>query len=97
MLIEFQFSTIFWTHCVVHILNLALKNICAARNIEVNQIIYDECSWINIIASDVFIIKKNINNHSMRLHMYLQYCDLKLLSAVETHFASILVVLKRFF
>jgi Protein of unknown function (DUF 659) len=70
MLIESQFSTIFWTHCVVHTLNLALKNICAVRNTEVNQIIYDECSWINIIASDVFIIKKIINNHSMRLHMY---------------------------
>jgi Protein of unknown function (DUF 659) len=97
MLIETQYPNIFWTPCVVHTLNLALKNICAAKNTEANQVIYDECSWINIIASDVFVIKNFINNHSMLLHMYLQCCDLKLLSAAETRFASVIIVLKRFF
>jgi DNA-directed RNA polymerase subunit K/omega len=97
MLIESQYPSIFWTPCVVHTLNLSLKNICAARNTDANQIVYDECSWINIIVSVVFVIKNFINNHSMRLHMYFQCCDLKLLSAVETRFASVIVVLKRFF
>ncbi|XP_047309896.1 uncharacterized protein LOC124913349 [Impatiens glandulifera] len=32
MLIETMYSHIFWTPCVVHTLNLALKNICAAKN-----------------------------------------------------------------
>jgi hypothetical protein len=32
----------------------------------------------------------------MRLHMYLQYCDLKLLSAAETRFASVIIILRRF-
>jgi hypothetical protein len=95
-LIETQYPNIFWTPCVVFTLNLALKNICAARNTEANQIVYNECSWISIIASDVIIIKNFINNHVMRLHMYLQCCDLKLLSAAETHFASVIIVLRRF-
>jgi hypothetical protein len=45
----------------------------------------------------VFVITFFINNHSMRVHMYLQCCDQKLLSAIETRFASIIIVLKRFF
>jgi hypothetical protein len=45
----------------------------------------------------VFVIIFFINNHSMRVHMYLQCCDQKLLSAIETRFASIIIVLKRFF
>jgi hypothetical protein len=45
----------------------------------------------------VFVIKKIINNHSMQVHMYLQCCDQKLLSAVETRFAFVIIVLKRFF
>jgi Protein of unknown function (DUF 659) len=32
MLIETQYPNIFWTPCVVHTVNLALNNICAARN-----------------------------------------------------------------
>ena len=31
LLIESKYSNIFWTPCVVHTLNLALKNICAQR------------------------------------------------------------------
>jgi Protein of unknown function (DUF 659) len=68
MLIESQFPIIFWTPCVVHTLNLVLKNICVARNTKTNQIVYDKSSWINIITSDVLIIKNFINNHSMQLH-----------------------------
>ena len=32
--IEGEYPKIFWTPCVVHTLNLALKNICAAKNTE---------------------------------------------------------------
>ncbi|GFS32012.1 hypothetical protein Acr_00g0020400 [Actinidia rufa] len=42
---ETQYPNIFWTPCVVHTLNLALKNICAAKNTENNYLVYDECSW----------------------------------------------------
>jgi hypothetical protein len=34
VIIEQKHPHIFWTPCVVHTLNLALKNICAAREIE---------------------------------------------------------------
>jgi len=34
MLIEVEFPSIYWIPCVVHTLNLALKNICAAKNTE---------------------------------------------------------------
>ena len=33
-LIKGGYPKIFWTPCVVHTLNLALKNICAAKNNE---------------------------------------------------------------
>ena len=32
LIIEVEFPSIYWTPCVVHTLNLALKNICAAKN-----------------------------------------------------------------
>ena len=49
-LIEGEYPKIFWTPCVVHTLNLVLKNICAAKNIEKNEVTYEECSWITRIA-----------------------------------------------
>ncbi|GAV75071.1 DUF659 domain-containing protein [Cephalotus follicularis] len=52
-LIEQEFSSIVWTPCVVHTLNLALKNICAAKNVESNQVAYEACSWISDIIGDV--------------------------------------------
>ncbi|KAG8380025.1 hypothetical protein BUALT_Bualt07G0150600 [Buddleja alternifolia] len=43
LLVEQAYPHIFWTPCVVHTLNLALKNICAAKNTDANEITYDEC------------------------------------------------------
>ena len=43
-LIEGGYPKILWTPCVVYTLNLALKNICAAKNIEKNEVTYEECS-----------------------------------------------------
>ncbi|KAK8484722.1 hypothetical protein V6N11_014471 [Hibiscus sabdariffa] len=36
-IIESMYPHIYWTPCVVHTLNLALKNICSAKNIEGNE------------------------------------------------------------
>ena len=40
-LIEGEYPKIFWTPCVVHTLNLVLKNICAAKNTEKNEVTYE--------------------------------------------------------
>ncbi|XP_048131980.1 uncharacterized protein LOC115732504 isoform X2 [Rhodamnia argentea] len=95
-LIEQEFPSIVWTPCVVHTLNLALKNICAAKNVEANEVAYDECNWITKIVDDVMQIKNFIMNHSMRLAIYNEFIHLKLLSVADTRFASMIVMLKRF-
>ncbi|KAG5540905.1 hypothetical protein RHGRI_020969 [Rhododendron griersonianum] len=67
-----------------------------AKNVENNQVTYDECSWITIIADDVSFIKNYIMNHSMRLAIFNDFVPLKLLSVASTRFASVMVMLKRF-
>ncbi|KAL5134361.1 hypothetical protein HKD37_03G007538 [Glycine soja] len=52
LIIEVEFPSIYWTPCVVHTLNLALKNMYAAKNTEKNNVAYEECSWITHIADD---------------------------------------------
>ncbi|XP_057994362.1 uncharacterized protein LOC110631754 [Hevea brasiliensis] len=95
-IIEGMFPHIYWTPCVVHTLNLALKNICAAKNLETNQETYDVCHWITKIHRDALQIKNFIMNHSMRLVIYNRFSPLKLLSIADTRFAFIIVMLKRF-
>ncbi|XP_061376265.1 uncharacterized protein LOC133318284 [Gastrolobium bilobum] len=95
-LIEQEYPTISWTPCVVQMLNLALKNICAAKNVENNEITYGECSWISEIIGHVSTIKTFIMSHSMRLSMFNEFVSLKLLSIADTRFASMIVMLKRF-
>jgi len=51
MLIELEFPSIYWTPCVMHTLNLVLKNIYAAKNTERNSDAYNQCSWISQIVS----------------------------------------------
>ena len=94
-LIEGEFPKIFWTPCVVHTLNLALKNNCATKNIEKNEATYEECSWITHIADDASFIHVFILNHSMRLAMFNEFCPLKLLQVADTRFVSVIVMLKR--
>ncbi|KAK9987745.1 hypothetical protein SO802_027984 [Lithocarpus litseifolius] len=94
-LIEGEYPKIFWTPCVVHILNLALKNTCAAKNTEKNEVTYEECSWITRIGDDASFIRVFIMNHSMRLAMFNEFCPLKLLQVADTRFASVVVMLKR--
>ena len=96
MLVEAQFPHIFWTPCVVHTLNLALKDICAPKNSESNVEVYLECSWIKDVYEDAVLMKNFIVNHSMCLAMYNEFVSLKLLAIAETRFASTIVMLKRF-
>ncbi|XP_071723972.1 uncharacterized protein [Rutidosis leptorrhynchoides] len=63
---------------------------------ESNQIVYEECSWISDIVKEVVQIKHFIMNHSMRLAIYHEFVSLKLLSIVDTRFASMIVMLRRF-
>ena len=67
------------TPCVVHTLNLALKNIYTVKNTKKNEVIYEECSWITGIIDDASFIRVFIMNHSMRLAMFNEFCPLKLL------------------
>jgi len=96
MLIEAEFPSIYWTPCVVHTLNLALKNICAAKNCERNSDTYKECFWITQIADDATFIKNFIVGHSMRLSMFNTFNSFRLLSVASTRFASTIIMLKRF-
>ncbi|KAG8376087.1 hypothetical protein BUALT_Bualt09G0027000 [Buddleja alternifolia] len=96
LLVEQAYPHIFWTPCVVHTLNLALKNICAAKNTEANEVTYEECHWITQVAGSAVMIRNFIMNHSMRLSMFNEFSKLKLLAVAETRFASSIVMLKRF-
>ena len=93
LIIEAKYSNIFWTPCVVHTLNLALKNICAAKNDEDEN---PELKWISDIAGDALQIKNFIMNHGMRLSMFNSFSKLKFLAIADTRFASVIVMLKRF-
>ncbi|CAL5386707.1 unnamed protein product [Camellia sinensis] len=95
-IIQGNYPKIFWTPCVVHTLNLALKNICAAKEIGVAAYAYDECHWITTVIDDVMFVKNFIMNHSMRLAIFNEFVPLKLLSVADTRFASAIVMLKRF-
>ena len=94
-LIEGEYPKIFWTPFVVHTFNLALKNICATKNIEKNEVIYEECSWSTRIVDNASFIRVFIMNHSMRLAMFDEFCPLKLLQVADIRFASVVVMLKR--
>ena len=94
-LIEGEYPKIFWTPCVVNTLNLALKNICAAKNTKKNEVTYEECSWITHIANDASFIHVFIMNHSMMLAMFNEFCPLKLLQVVDIRYVSVVVILKR--
>lgn len=93
MIVEQKHPHIFWTPCVVHTLNLALKNICSARTIDDES--YEEFNWISEVAGDATAIKNFIMNHSMRLSMFNEFSKLKFLAIADTRFASIVVMLKR--
>ena len=88
-------AKIFWTPYVVHTFNLALKNICAAKNTEKNEVTFEECSGITHIADDASFIRVFILNHSIRLAMFNEFFLLKQLQVADTRFASVVVMLKK--
>lgn len=96
LIVEAKYKNIFWTPCVVHTLNLALKNICAPKNIEDQNPMFQELQWICDAAGDALTIKNFIMNHGMRLSIFNEYSKLKFLAIADTRFASVIVMLKRF-
>ena len=80
----------------MHTLNLALKNIFAAKNTKRNSDLYEEFYWISQIVDDATFIKNFIMGHSMRFSMFNNFNSLKLLSVAPTIFASTIIMLKRF-
>ena len=79
---------------MVHTLNLALENICAPSTHPIDDDVMEQCGLISRVSSDASFIKNFIMNHAMRLSMYTNHCKLKLLSVVDTRFASTIVILK---
>ncbi|XP_075640207.1 uncharacterized protein LOC142611947 [Castanea sativa] len=96
-IVEAEYPHIFWSPCVVHTLNLALRNICAPKNSLQNEVAYNECNSIAQVADEATFIHIFITNHSMRLAIFNSYSPLKLLVVAETRFASIITMLKRLF
>jgi len=96
VIVESRYPHIFWTSCVVHTLNLTLKNICAAKITEANVVAYAQCSWITEVSNDGLIIKYFIMNYFMRLAMFNDYSKIKLLTVSKTRCASWIIKLKRF-
>jgi hypothetical protein len=93
LIIETKYEHIFWTPCVVHTLNLALKNICDAN---ANDADNAGLLWIKQTVESAFMIKNYIMNHGMRLSMFNEYSKLKFLAVADTRFASHVIMLKRF-
>ncbi|XP_066379528.1 uncharacterized protein [Miscanthus floridulus] len=93
LIIEQKYDHIFWTPCVVHTLNLALKNICDAKD---NDAENAGLMWIKDTMEVAFMIKNYIMNHGMRLSMFNEFSKLKFLAIADTRFASHIIMLKRF-
>jgi hypothetical protein len=93
LIIEQKYDHIFWTPCVVHTLNLALKNICDAN---ANDAENAGLMWIKETVEAAFMIKNYIMNHGMRQSMFNEYSKLKFLAVADTRFASHVIMLKRF-
>ncbi|RLN34641.1 hypothetical protein C2845_PM03G19120 [Panicum miliaceum] len=100
LLIEAEYDSIFWTPCVVHTLNLAMKNICEPKlprtPTDEDMHIWGQLEFIHNVKVEATMIKNFIMNHSMRLSMFNEFSHLKLISIAETRFASVVCMLKRF-
>ena len=100
LLIEAEYDNIFWTPCVVHTLNLAMKSICEPKvprePSDEDLFVWNQLEFIHNVKYDATMIKNFIMNHGMRLSMFNEFSHLKLLSITETRFASIVCMLKRF-
>ena len=73
---------VFWTHCIVHCLNLALKSIAS------------DVTWIGKLIEDARHIHNFVQNHTNALTIYKEYTHLSLLKVANTQFTSSSIVLK---
>lgn len=90
--IEGMYPHIFWTPCVVHSLNLALKSICDPSEKSPQ---YDQCKWLAELVNEVQNIRNFIVNHGMASSIFKSYSSLSLLKVAETRFASSIVMCRR--
>ncbi|KAF3772016.1 hypothetical protein EJ110_NYTH58974 [Nymphaea thermarum] len=84
--IEPKYSHIFWTPCVAHILNFALKSICNPSKEESKA--YSICSWIEELEHDDKNIRNFVVSQHHALSIFNKHSDLRLLKAVETPCAA---------
>lgn len=92
LLVEEKYPCIFWTPCVVHCLNLAIKAICEPNEKSAH---YLECKWIKELVGQVNEINKFITNHGLSNAIFIRYANVKLLKVAETRFASNIVMATR--
>jgi hypothetical protein len=83
MVVEAKYPQIFWTPCIVHSLNLALKSIAS------------DVTWIGSLIEDARHIRNFVQNHTNALTIYKKYTQLSLLKVADTRFASSFIMLKR--
>ncbi|XP_010669931.1 uncharacterized protein LOC104887046 [Beta vulgaris subsp. vulgaris] len=91
-LIEDKYPHIFWTLCIVHCLNLALKAICEPSEKAAH---YIECKWVQELVSQVNDVNNFITNHGLSKAIFNRYSTVKLLKFAETRFASHIVMAAR--
>jgi hypothetical protein len=84
MVVGAKYPQIFWTPCIVHSLNLALKSIAS------------DVTWIGSLIKDARHIHKFVQNHTNALTIYKKYTQISLLKVTDTWFASSFIMLKRF-
>jgi len=83
LIVETKYPQIFWTPCIVHSLNLALKSIAS------------DVTWIGNLLEDARHIRNFVQNHTNALTIYKEYTHLSLLKIADTRFASSFIMLKR--
>eukprot|EP00253_Pinus_taeda_P034875 PITA_34875 len=83
MIVEAKYPQVFWTPCIVHSLNLALKSIAS------------DVLWIGNIIEDARHIRNFMKNHTNALTIYKEYTNLSLLKIADSRFASSFMMLKR--
>ncbi|XP_074374390.1 uncharacterized protein LOC141714792 [Apium graveolens] len=90
--IEAKYAQIFWTPCVVHSLNLALKSMCEPN---VKSSHYENCKWISDLVSDCDDIVMFILNNGKALTIYQNHLQHMLVKIAETRFASHVIMAQR--
>eukprot|EP00253_Pinus_taeda_P035917 PITA_35917 len=72
MIVEAKYPQVFWTPCIVHSLNLALKSIAS------------DVLWISNIIENAQHIRNFVQNHTNAFTIYKEYNNLSLLKIVDT-------------